>query len=125
MVFLPNLGVNRRSRLCDVASYVSAQELDFLDLVEDPACGEQKSSSVNWKHQKVPMPILPIYGWALMSSSKSYVCLFIFSHSTFDVGRSMFDVLFFAYLFGFQPRIPHIKKTRANPVITPETIPVA
>ena len=32
MVFLPNLGVNRRSRLCDVASYVSAQELDFLDL---------------------------------------------------------------------------------------------
>jgi hypothetical protein len=57
MVFLPNLGVNRRSRLCDVASYVSAQELDFLDL-------EQKSSSVNWKHQKVPMPILPIYGWA-------------------------------------------------------------
>ena len=58
MVFLPNLGVNRRSRLCDVASYVSAQELDFLDL-------EQKSSFVNWKHQKVPMPILPIYGWAL------------------------------------------------------------
>ena len=60
MVFLPNLGVNRRSRLCDVASYVSAQELDFLDL-------EQKSSSVNWKHQKVPMPILPIYGWALIN----------------------------------------------------------
>ena len=60
MVFLSNLGVNRRSRLCDVASYVSAQELDFLDL-------EQKSSSVNWKHQKVPMPILPIYGWALVN----------------------------------------------------------
>ncbi len=58
MVFLPNLGVNRRSRLCDGASYVSAQELDFLDL-------EQKSSSMNWKHQKVPMLILPIYGWAL------------------------------------------------------------
>ena len=56
MVFLPNLGVNRRSRLCDVASYVSTQELDFLDL-------EQKSASVNWKHQKVPMPILSIYGW--------------------------------------------------------------
>jgi len=67
MVFLPNLSVNRRSRLCDVASYVSAQELDFLDLVEDPACGEQKSSSVNWKHQKVPMPILPIYEWTLDS----------------------------------------------------------
>ena len=63
MVFLPNLGVNRRSRLCDVASYVSAQELDFLEL-------EQKSSSVNWKHQKVTMPILPIYGWALPNSIK-------------------------------------------------------
>ena len=25
-------------------------------------------------------------------SSRSYVCFFIFSHSTFDVGRSMFDV---------------------------------
>jgi len=60
MVFLPNLGVNRRSRLCDVASYVSAQELDFLDL-------EQKSSSVNWKHPKVPMLILPIYGWTQVS----------------------------------------------------------
>jgi len=24
-----------------------------------------------------------------------YFCFFIFSHSTFDVGRSMFDVLFF------------------------------
>ena len=32
MVFLPNLGVNRRVCLCDVASYVSAQTLDFLDL---------------------------------------------------------------------------------------------
>ena len=63
MVFLSNLGVNRRSRLCDVASYVSAQELDFLDL-------EQKSSSVNWKHQKVPMPLLPIYEWALSNSIK-------------------------------------------------------
>ncbi len=28
-------------------------------------------------------------------SSRSYVCFFIFSPSTFDVGRSMFDVLFF------------------------------
>jgi len=42
MVFLPNLGVNLLSCLCDVARYISAQELDFLDL-------EQKSSSVNWK----------------------------------------------------------------------------
>jgi len=26
---------------------------------------------------------------------KGYFCFFIFSHSTFDVGRSMFDVLLF------------------------------
>jgi hypothetical protein len=43
MVFLPNLGVNRRVCLCDVASYVSAQTLDFLDL-------GQKSSFLDWKH---------------------------------------------------------------------------
>jgi len=43
MVFLPNLGVNRRVCLCDVASYVSAQTLDFLDL-------GQKSSFLVWKH---------------------------------------------------------------------------
>jgi hypothetical protein len=54
MVFLPNLGVNRRSCLCDVARYVSAQELDFLDL-------GQKSTPVNWKRYMVPKPILLIY----------------------------------------------------------------
>jgi hypothetical protein len=43
MVFLPNLGVNRRDCLCDVASYVSAQTLDFLDL-------GQKSAFLDWKH---------------------------------------------------------------------------
>jgi hypothetical protein len=43
MVFLPNLGVNRRVCLCDVASYVSAQTLDFLDL-------GQKSAFLDWKH---------------------------------------------------------------------------
>jgi len=47
MVFLPNLGVNRRVCLCDVASYVSAQTLDFLDL-------GQKSAFLDWKHHKVP-----------------------------------------------------------------------
>jgi hypothetical protein len=51
MVFLPNLGVNRRVCLCDVASYVSAQPLDFLDL-------GQKSSFLDWKHHKVPKLIL-------------------------------------------------------------------
>ena len=30
----------------------------------------------------------------------SYFCFFIFSHSTFDVGRSMFDVHFFQSLLG-------------------------
>ena len=47
MVFLPNIGVNQRACLCDVARYVSAQALDFLDL-------EQKSPFLNWKHNIVP-----------------------------------------------------------------------
>ena len=51
MVFLPNLGVNRRGCLCDVASYVSAQPLDFLDL-------GQKSAFLDWKHYLVPNLIL-------------------------------------------------------------------
>jgi hypothetical protein len=51
MVFLPNLGVNRRVCLCDVASYVSAQTLDFLDL-------GQKSAFLDWKHYLVPKLIL-------------------------------------------------------------------
>ncbi len=51
MVFLPNLGVNRRICLCDVASYVSAQTLDFLDL-------GQKSAFMDWKQHKVPKLIL-------------------------------------------------------------------
>jgi hypothetical protein len=48
MVFLPNLGVNLRPCLCDVVNYASAQGLDFLDL-------GQKSSFLDWKHQKVPI----------------------------------------------------------------------
>ena len=51
MVFLPNLSVNRRVCLCDVASYVSAQTLDFLDL-------GQKSAFLDWKHYLVPISIL-------------------------------------------------------------------
>jgi hypothetical protein len=47
MVYFPNLGVNRRGRLCGVASYASAQPLDFLDL-------GKISAFVNWKHQKAP-----------------------------------------------------------------------
>jgi len=47
MVFLPNLSVNLRVCLCGVANYASAQALDFLDL-------GQKSSFLDWKHQKVP-----------------------------------------------------------------------
>jgi hypothetical protein len=51
MAFLPNLGVNRRVCLCDVASYVSAQTLDFLDL-------GQKFSFLDRKHYLVPKSIL-------------------------------------------------------------------
>jgi hypothetical protein len=47
MVYFPNLGVNRRGGLCGVASYASAQPLDFLDLGKIATC-------VNWKHHKVP-----------------------------------------------------------------------
>jgi len=48
MVFLPNIGVNRRACLCGVAHHASAQALDFLDI-------EQKSSFLDWKHQLVPI----------------------------------------------------------------------
>jgi hypothetical protein len=48
MVFLPNLGVNRRACLCGVVNYASAQALDFLDL-------GQKSAFLDWKHHKVPV----------------------------------------------------------------------
>ena len=44
MVYFANLCVNLRDRLCDVARYVSAQSLDFLDLAEI-------SSFLNWEHQ--------------------------------------------------------------------------
>jgi len=47
MVFLPNLSVNLRACFCGVVNYASAQALDFLDL-------GQKSSFLDWKHQKVP-----------------------------------------------------------------------
>ena len=65
MVFLPNLGVNRRVCLCDVASYVSAQTLDFLDL-------GQKSAFMNWKHDEVPKLILTDL-W--MGTSKPKCCI--------------------------------------------------
>jgi hypothetical protein len=59
MVFLPNLGVNRRDRLCGIPEYASAQSLDFLDL-------GQKSSFLNWKCRQVSIFKL-INGWALVS----------------------------------------------------------
>ena len=46
MVFLPNLSVYLHACLCGVVNY-AAQALDFLDL-------RQKSSFLDWKHQKVP-----------------------------------------------------------------------
>ena len=38
--------------------------------------------------------------YSISLSSRSYVCFLIFSHSTFDVGRSMFDVHLFHSLLG-------------------------
>ena len=58
MVFLPNLSVNLRACLCGVVNYASAQALDFLDL-------GQKSSFLDWKHQKVSIIVTAIDGWAL------------------------------------------------------------
>jgi hypothetical protein len=57
MVFLPNLGVNLRACLCGVVNYASAQALDFLDL-------GQKSTFLDWKHQKLPVTDKKIYGRA-------------------------------------------------------------
>jgi hypothetical protein len=37
MVFLPNLGVNRRDRLGGIPEYASAQSLDFFDLGQKSA----------------------------------------------------------------------------------------
>ena len=48
MVYFANLCVNLRDRLCDVARYVSAQSLDFLDL-------DEISSFLDWKPQWVPI----------------------------------------------------------------------
>ncbi len=42
MVYFANLCVNLRGSLCDVASHVSAEPLDFLDL-------DEISSFLNWK----------------------------------------------------------------------------
>ena len=61
MVFLPNFCVNLRACLCGVVNYASAQALDFLDL-------GQKSSFLDWKHQKVPIVLMGIFGWALISN---------------------------------------------------------
>ena len=38
--------------------------------------------------------------YSISLSSRSYVCFFIFSHSMFDVGRSMFDVHCFQSVLG-------------------------
>ena len=58
MVFLPNLIVNLRACLCGVVNYASAQALERLDL-------GQKSSFLDWKHQRCPSLITIIYGRAL------------------------------------------------------------
>jgi hypothetical protein len=58
MVFLPNLGINWRDRLCGVPQAASAQSLDFIDL-------RQQSPFLNWKRDKVPIFKKPINGWTL------------------------------------------------------------
>jgi hypothetical protein len=58
MVFLPNLGVNRRDRLGGIPVVASAQSLDLLDL-------GQKSSFLNWKRRQVPIFKKTLNGWAL------------------------------------------------------------
>ena len=59
MVFLPNLGVNRRDRFrTGIPQYASAQSLDFLDL-------GQKFSFLNWKRHQVPIFKKTINGRAL------------------------------------------------------------
>ena len=69
MVFLPNLGVNRRVCLCDVASYISAQPLDFLDL-------GQKSAFLDWKHDLEPKLILTdLWSYAFFSAVDFEVCM--------------------------------------------------
>jgi len=61
MVFLPNLGVNRRDRLCGILPTASAQSLDFLDL-------GQKSSFLNLKRHQVPIFKKTINGWKPINS---------------------------------------------------------
>jgi len=66
MVYLPNLGVNRRDRLCGTPQYATAQSLDFLDL-------GHKSSFLDWKRHQVPIFKKTISGWYQLQPMKSYV----------------------------------------------------
>ena len=59
MVFLPNVCVNLRACLCGVVNYASAQALERLDL-------GQKSSFLDWKHQRCPSLVTVFYGRALI-----------------------------------------------------------
>jgi len=62
MVFLPNLGDNRRDRLCFVSRTASTQSSDFLDL-------GQKSSFLGWKRHQVPIFKKTIIGFILISNT--------------------------------------------------------
>jgi hypothetical protein len=67
MVFLPNLSVNLRACLCGEVNHASAQALERLDF-------GQKSSFLDWKHQKVPF-----FGYGfLWTGPMSPVVLFVF-----------------------------------------------
>ena len=54
MVYFANLCVNLRDRLCDVARYVSAQSLDFLDLDEISSFLDRKRQWVSILQEEHP-----------------------------------------------------------------------
>jgi hypothetical protein len=58
MVFLTDLGVNRRDRLVGLTPPAYAQPLECLGL-------GQKPPLINWKFSKVPIFIKTINGWTL------------------------------------------------------------
>jgi hypothetical protein len=73
MVYLPDIGVNRRDRLGGIPAYASAQSLDFHEL-------GQKSSFLNWKGRQVSIFIKTINRRTLtnkiVDSYKNASCLY-------------------------------------------------
>ena len=86
MVFLPNLGVNRRDRLCGIPEYASAQSLDLLDL-------GQKSSFLNWKRRQVSIFKKIINGWALDGSHQGVTLSIFVKNRSSDKTASLAPVI--------------------------------